>query len=819
MGDFMDLNKLKELKYPILIAVLALVFFWKMFFFPSYTLFSPFSDLTSQDFFWKRLIHDSFQKYNELPLWNPYTFSGMPFLAHHFSKILYPANLLFLIFPNIEVLFNYIYFFHFILAGLFLYLFARQIGLDKFSSFTASIIYIFNLRVAATLVYAGLSNELPLFAFLPAALYFFELSIRKSKFVYSILMGISLAFIMLGVHTQFIVYSYAFLLFYFMFRLLIIYKSGNGNSLKRAGLFFAAAIAISILLSAVQLLPSIELLKYDTRSSGISYEYAASPSFPPYHLITAIIPNFFGSLLHNNYWSLFPFWQFSIYVGILPLILLLFSFRKRSPFVLFFAAIAVFSMIFALGRHIPFHYILYKFVPLVNKFRVPTRILFFYILSVSIIAGFGVDYLVKIKSRLDKIFLKKVIVTLVILAILSTATFFGVLLLKKDILSLGDKLLESKYGKSNIELGLRPLVYYKEKIKGNLLEIQKGILIFIAILLGIITLLFLWLKNLVDPAAFRLLIAFLIIFDLWLFSMPFIDVKSLDLVYTQKNIPSFLNNDKGYFRVLDLTNALPQETAIRYNLKLVNGYDPMILGYYREYVSEMAGIPFIPSTIIPIKEIKHHKMLGLLNAKYIITDKKLKNSRYELVYNSTVFVYTNNEKKFYSDKELNDELFEFSKLQINYVYKNKDAFPRAFVVGNYMVTGRDKILDILKSNEFDSRKYVILEENGKQKSSNDIFKEAEISFYSQNKIIVDVDINEPGFLILSEIWYPGWKAFDNGEETKIYRANFMFRSVYLDKGKHEIEFVFEPLTYRVGLWVSLITVILIALYFMIRVLM
>ena len=82
-----------------------------------------------------------------------------------------------------------------------------------------------------------------------------------------------------------------------------------------------------------------------------------------------------------------------------------------------------------------------------------------------------------------------------------------------------------------------------------------------------------------------------------------------------------------------------------------------------------------------------------------------------------------------------------------------------------------------------------------------------------------MDINEPGFLILSEIWYPGWKAFDNGEETKIYRANFMFRSVYLDKGKHEIEFVFEPLTYRVGLWVSLITVILIALYFMIRVLM
>ena len=42
-----------------------------------------------------------------------------------------------------------------------------------------------------------------------------------------------------------------------------------------------------------------------------------------------------------------------------------------------------------------------------------------------------------------------------------------------------------------------------------------------------------------------------------------------------------------------------------------------------------------------------------------------------------------------------------------------------------------------------------------------------------------MDINEPGFLILSEIWYPGWKAFDNGEETKIYRANFMFRSVEL----------------------------------------
>lgn len=796
---------IKNNKYPLILAILTLAFFWKAVLSPYSVFYSPFSDLTAQDFFWRHLTYDSFQKFGELPLWNPYTFSGMPFLANHIPKILYPTNLLFLFFSPVEYLYRYIYALHFFLAGLFLYLYAKKIGLDGFSSFIASVVYIFNLR-AVGLVYAGITNELPLLAFFPLALYLFECLIRRNRFLYAILMGLSLSLIVFGVHTQYVIYSYLFLFFYFLFRIFVVYRTDKNTALvKRMSLFFAFSVAASMLLSAAQLLPSLEILEYDTRSRGVDYQFAATSSFPPYHLVTAAIPNFFGTLLHNNYWSLFPSWQFAIYVGIFPLVLLFFSFRKKNPFVLFFAAIAALSLAWAFGRYTPFHHFLYNFVPLVSKFRVPSRMLFFYVFSMAVMAGFGVNYLLGIKTKLDNAFLKKVIIFLSIALVVSILAFSGILLFKNSLLEIGNKLLESKYSKSHAELGLRPLDYYKEKVEGSLIEMQEGVLIF-AIILSIITfLLFLWFKKRIGVFFFKLLIISILIFDLFYFSVPYTDVKSPDFVYTQNNVPSFLSNDESNFRVLDLANALPQETAIRYDLQQIGGYDAMILGYYREYASDMAGIQFIPSTTIPIKDVKRPRMLDLLNVKYIISDKNLKDDKYELVYNNTVYAYTNNEKKFYSDRLMDDGMFEFSNLQADYVYKNKDAMPRAFTIGEYIAADRNKILGILKSKDFNPRSSVVLEENINKKSSDIKFKEAEISFYSPNRITVDAGMEDAGFLVLSEIWYPGWKAFDNSRETKVYRANYMFRAVYLDKGEHEIEFVFDPLSYKVGLWISLIT--------------
>jgi len=63
-------------------------------------------------------------------------------------------------------------------------------------------------------------------------------------------------------------------------------------------------------------------------------------------------------------------------------------------------------------------------------------------------------------------------------------------------------------------------------------------------------------------------------------------------------------------------------------------------------------------------------------------------------------------------------------------------------------------------------------------------------------------------LFLSDAYYPGWQAFANGEETKIYRANYAFGAVYLPKGKHQVRFVYTPTGFKLGLAVTIAGLIL-----------
>ena len=72
-------------------------------------------------------------------------------------------------------------------------------------------------------------------------------------------------------------------------------------------------------------------------------------------------------------------------------------------------------------------------------------------------------------------------------------------------------------------------------------------------------------------------------------------------------------------------------------------------------------------------------------------------------------------------------------------------------------------------------------------------------------------------MVLTDIYYPGWKAFIDGTETKIYRADGLVRAIFVPEGDHTIEFVYLPESYTIGITISLITaLILVAIYFISR---
>ncbi|MEK6589753.1 MAG: YfhO family protein, partial [Nitrospinota bacterium] len=109
------------------------------------------------------------------------------------------------------------------------------------------------------------------------------------------------------------------------------------------------------------------------------------------------------------------------------------------------------------------------------------------------------------------------------------------------------------------------------------------------------------------------------------------------------------------------------------------------------------------------------------------------------------------------------------------------------------------------------QKYAILEEQPDFHfhipSDERVEGEVLITDYKNEMVKIIADIQGNGLLILGDTWFPGWKAFVDGIERKIYRVNYIQRGVFLEHGKHNIEFVYTPASYTVGKFITLFTLL------------
>ena len=82
----------------------------------------------------------------------------------------------------------------------------------------------------------------------------------------------------------------------------------------------------------------------------------------------------------------------------------------------------------------------------------------------------------------------------------------------------------------------------------------------------------------------------------------------------------------------------------------------------------------------------------------------------------------------------------------------------------------------------------------------------EVTSYDINNITLEVDNPADGFLVLSEIYYPGWKASVDGQETKVYKADYALRAIRLPEGQYKVRFTFDPLSFKIGALLSLLSI-------------
>jgi len=803
--------RISYLIVPILFLLLTLIFFQKVILNTDKIIY-PAPDTVNMLSSWRFLFHEIYHSYGELPMWNNYETSGTPFFGNILSAMFYPFNLLFLIFPT-DLVFGYKFVIDVFLAGFFMYLLARQLKLDRYSSFFSSVVYMFS-GIFIGRIQIGHEPAIDIIALTPLLFMLFLKTLENRSIKYGILTGVVFGFQILAGYLQFAIYVGYLLLGYFLYDL-IVSRKFDRKSLFPKGLLISIVFVTAFLISVVQLLPSFELSGHaiqagETIKYNLLVDEASSYSLTPEYTVSFIMPDFFGSRTDGTYWASDQFEESTAYFGILPLLLLsLPIIFERNRYTIFFVLVAVVALMFSYGQYNPLFPILHKIILVLDTVRNPARFLTLFVFATAILSGFGFRILTNFLRKGDK---EKTCLGVKILLAFSliTAVVLGWYLLNKAGIvnfvenGVREVIISKLNTPSPDRIGNYVLDFYSNNANiiaqklYNHIAVDIGKLLFV--FLGASALLVLAVKSKVKLEYILLGLIAIALADLWMFGIKYIDVAPLEKVYPRNEVTDFIVEDyqNDRFRVLGMNRTMEPRFATRNGIETLDGVLPPTLRIYAEYLTAVNDKKFTGDLAEPVvRTIENPKMLDLLNVKYILTTEPFTN---EELNKSYTLVFSKKLTKLDVRKDL-----EFN--QTVYVYRNDNYLPRVLVVENFKVApDEDNALEELKKEDFDPKKYIILEKSPRvtvENTNGYSESEVEITDYSPNKITLSVIMKNPGFVFLSEVWYPDWKAYvqecsddsclTEKKETEIFKTNYLFRSIYLDDGQYKVEFLYSNL--------------------------
>jgi hypothetical protein len=140
----------------------------------------------------------------------------------------------------------------------------------------------------------------------------------------------------------------------------------------------------------------------------------------------------------------------------------------------------------------------------------------------------------------------------------------------------------------------------------------------------------------------------------------------------------------------------------------------------------------------------------------------------------------------------------------SWLYKLDKPVPRAYVVNRTsVVEGPQGTFRRLLEVGFDPMIEVVLDQSVQLTQKGPFEGQAKIIGYENQAVTIHASLNNSGILVLADSYYPGWRAYVDGMETRILKANLFFRAVVLAEGEHVVEFRYEPRSFTIGLAVSL----------------
>jgi len=732
------------------------------------------TDIWAAYFYWRHFGFQSLAS-GEIPLWNPYSFSGIPFVAGMESAIFYPPNLIYLLFGTAFAT-NLSIALHCFLASLFTYIFARYVNIDRAGAVLAAITFAYGAP-SFLRIYAGHLVGLAALIWLPLLFMSAEAFLRKRQLRYTLLGGVVLSMQVFAGQPQYVFFSMIAVSLYFFSNLLDMRK------FREAPYFFAGFCLLAITgvsLSAVQFLPTLELTKYSVRSA-LGFEWVSSFSLPPENLLTLILPDLFGDLLTAPYWGKNYLWEMSVYLGIVPLALgALAIVYDRSRAVRIFFSIAVVSLVLALGKYTPLLRLLYAWVPGFNLFRGFSKFLVVFSFAVSILAGYGATQISAWAKERDPR-LRSLAYVILALAMLLLLIALSAFLRTADLQPSWTSLVKAyDRGVDDYSSGALADNVFLVSLRVALRDLlRSGVVLFMlgGLLLSVVKLKAHSTKSLIIG------ILALAVSDLWSFGSRYLVSFNPGILYMDREVKAFLKSDKEPFRLGTPISTL-LNTGLLEDLKDVGGYDQLTLRNYNEFINFSQGLPVDQPNFVMVVN-RFSPLLRLLNVKYYVLE-----SSVNLELPDFRLVFQNGKYK---------------------VYRDVKALPRSFVVHVVrVITGRDAALQAMASPAFNPTSVAIVDEavTGLPGDSTLRSPAPRVIEDSPKKVRVEADLKQAGLLVLADVYYPGWKAFVDGQEARIYRVNHAMRGVFLSSGRHVVEFRYDPLSFKIGVAISLASLVL-----------
>lgn len=743
-----------------------------------------------------KIIQNQYINERNVPLWNPYSAFGAPLAADMISQPFYPLSILLSLCPTAQT-YDLFIIFRLFLAGIFTYLFLR-LFINKTSSLFGSIAFMFTGYFILYLNMSHLSVEV----LLPAVFYCFEILLRRSDFKRITCAALIIFLTIIGgmPESTFLILSFGFM--YYLFRL---FTDSSLRSKKRVHIKnFILMNVFGFALSAILLLPFLEFMKYSfdvhqpSNLGGIIRGIEHDREFRSF--LVYLIPMIFGGVFNSVFQE-----QTGIigYWGVLPFLLAVFSvivffrLKKNINFNVIYFIVIFFSCAVALIIMKRFGFVLVNWIgclPLSNMVYYPKYQEPLLGFAVAVLSGIGLSALGEEKLK-QKHFITAVVVTAGIIVGFIICWMPSIALIKYKsftCLNIASAVFLLTFITILCRISRRSV-----KVRSRLQHI------FIFVLSTEL------LCNFILPS---------------FYSLNKLPDQNTDPYKGAPYIDYLKKNNHGYFRIFGRENVLYPNWSGVFGLHDVRNLNAMSFAKYFDFVRNFFveegddkkpyGAPLTDRFTGSEKDylfntLPERRFLQLSSVKYLLSV-----SPYDLP------------PQDQGASEQTSDLFKKVYDDEIKIYEVSDTLPRASLFFRAeLIDQKDQILSRLKDPSLNIRQSVLVfsgDLSGKEKESinniNNLPCEqaygADILSYESQKVVLMASLSQPGILALNDTCYPGWKAYVDGREAKILNINYLFRGVLLEKGLHRVEFRYEPASFRLGLLISALSLVVMTALFL-----